>query len=99
MAGLLKKLNLKQTIEALVNPDYAATQSKLIAPTKFVTVLVESERTYLRPKTPANCRMNLVTRFTNTETSRIASWVYFFYCSFNPHFSAPHKAGHTADLV
>jgi hypothetical protein len=73
----VKKPNWKQTIEALVNPDYAATESKLIAPTIFATVLVECERTYLRPKTPTNCRMNLVTRFTNTETSRTASWVYF----------------------
>jgi len=80
---------LKQTIEALVNPDYAATESKLIAPSIFVTVLVECERTYLQPKTTANCRMNLVTRFTNTETSRTDSWVYFFNVllihSFQPH--------------
>jgi len=78
----------------MVNPDYAATQSKLIAPSKFVTVLLECERTYLRPKTPANCRMNLVTSFTNTETSRTASWVYSFIVLLIHNFQP-----HTADLV
>lgn len=85
----VKKPNWKQTIEALVNPDYAATESILIAPTIFVTVLVECERTYLRPKTPANCRTNLVTCFTNTETRQTASWVYVFIVllihTFQPH--------------
>lgn len=48
-ARLLKSLTVKQTIEALVYPDYAATESKLIALAIFVTVLAECERTCLRP--------------------------------------------------
>jgi hypothetical protein len=48
-ARLLKSLTVEQIIEALVYPDYIATESKLIALPIFVTVLAECEGTYLRP--------------------------------------------------